>query len=319
MFTAVLHYILPRQSNDHKAKLLHLSTLILLVGLIVFYQFMLVSVPISGARILGYAANISTEEIIELTNEKRLEKGTGTLRLNSLLSAAAQMKGEDMLSKGYWSHVSPDGIQPWKFFLDQGYKYRYAGENLARDFSNPRAVVDAWMASPSHKENLLSAKYEEIGVAVVEGDLNGVDTTLVIQLFGTRQDSDQLGIPIAAAASNDSIEDAASINLPDDQIETNAQTDTETGPNSEITEHETNVEPVSISSIQEDRFLISPFVATRGISIAIVGSLMMVMVADIVMISQNKIPRRGSKIAAHLVFLGMVFTIVLIAKAGRIL
>lgn len=129
--------------------------------------------PLFGVRILGYAANISSTEIVSLTNQKRTEAGVSSLIYNLQLEQAARQKGQDMIENDYWAHVAPDGTEPWVFFVDAGYKYRYAGENLARDFSNPQDAINAWMASPSHKDNLLSDKYKEIGIAVVEGDLGG--------------------------------------------------------------------------------------------------------------------------------------------------
>jgi len=165
------HYFFPRHSNNHKAKLLHASTLYFLILSLVIYQVLLQALPLTGLKILGYAANIPPDKVIELTNQKRNDAGVGNLVYNPLLSSAARAKGEHMLTQDYWAHVAPDGTQPWKFFTDVGYVYRYAGENLARDFSDPTSTVDAWMASPSHKENLLSAKYKDIGVAVVEEHL----------------------------------------------------------------------------------------------------------------------------------------------------
>jgi len=102
--------------------------------LFVFIQSLLNFLPKAGVKILGYAANIPVESVLSLTNEKRKAAGLPELKLDPVLSQAAKNKGEDMLAKDYWAHISPDGVEPWKFFLDAGYQYRYAGENLARDF-----------------------------------------------------------------------------------------------------------------------------------------------------------------------------------------
>ena len=104
-----------------------------------------------------------------------------------------------MIDRDYWAHVAPDGTQPWKFFTSFGYKYRYAGENLARDFSNASSAMDAWMNSPTHKENILNPKYKEIGIGVVEGDLAGTDTTIIVQFFGATY-ADKVVQPIAQVA-----------------------------------------------------------------------------------------------------------------------
>jgi len=91
-----------------------------------------------------------------------------------------------MFAKDFWAHIAPDGTTPWKFILDSGYKYLYAGENLAKDFQTSDDVVAAWMASKmGHRENILNTHYNEIGVAVVNGTLGGFQTTLVVQMFGS--------------------------------------------------------------------------------------------------------------------------------------
>ena len=72
------------------------------------------------------------------------------------------------------------------FFRCRYYDYRYGYENLARDFGTTSPMVKAWMNSPTHKENIVSTRYQETN-AVVNGVLNGVETTLVVQLFGTQK------------------------------------------------------------------------------------------------------------------------------------
>ena len=136
-------------------------------------------------KILGFATSIYVEEIVNLTNKEREELGVGQLTESPILNNVAKEKAKDMFAKNYWSHTSPDGIMPWYFFQDAQYNYLYAGENLARDFYTSGAVVAAWAASPSHRDNLLSKNYKEIGVAVVNGLLDNRETTLVVQVFGT--------------------------------------------------------------------------------------------------------------------------------------
>src|SRR5260221_9241038 len=190
------HLFLPRASNHHKAKILHPSSLLVLAFLVGIFQFTLHAAPITHPAVLGYAAQISTNDVIKFTNEKRAEAGLTSVTFNQALTDAALEKGHYMIDHDFWAHVAPDGTEPWFFFQKHGYKYRYAGENLARDFSGAQSAVDAWMASPSHRENMLSPKYKDIGVAVVEGDLSGSDTTIVVQLFGTLL-ADTPSVPIA--------------------------------------------------------------------------------------------------------------------------
>lgn len=178
------HIFLPSPRNNFRAKAIQPSGIFLIA--IVFLLLYALRVSTHVSNILGYTADkLPVENIVDATNKKRAEMGLPTLKVDEKLSQAAHKKGEDMLAHDYWAHVAPDGTTPWYFFDQAGYSFRYAGENLARDFLSPETVVDAWMASPTHRKNLLSEKYEDIGIAVVEGDLNGRPTTLVVQLFGT--------------------------------------------------------------------------------------------------------------------------------------
>ena len=197
-FKLLRHLFIPHESNNQKAKLLHPSSLLLIaVGLIAF-QLVLGFVHKAFPQVLGYAANISPSEVIRLTNTQRVANGLGALSENSTLDGAALAKGNDMLAKGYWAHFAPDGTSPWSFFLKFGYKYKYAGENLARDFPDAVSAVNAWMNSPSHKENILNPNYSEIGIGVVEGSLAGADTTIIVQFFGAPL-SGEVTIPVAKA------------------------------------------------------------------------------------------------------------------------
>ena len=298
------HYFFPRHSNNHKAKLLHASTLYFLILSLVIYQVLLQALPLTGLKILGYAANIPPDKVIELTNQKRNDAGVGNLVYNPLLSSAARAKGEHMLTQDYWAHVAPDGTQPWKFFTDVGYVYRYAGENLARDFSDPTSTVDAWMASPSHKENLLSAKYKDIGVAVVEGDLGGVETTLVVQLFGSPYIDSTPSVPIASADIQGTLAPTPSPQPTETLIPT-PTLQVVTAPSGDI-----SVKP---------KILISPFSSTKGMSLVTIGMLLIVLVVDGLIVANKKITRIGGRTFAHLAFLGMILAIILIAQAGEIL
>lgn len=279
-----IHLFSPQESNNHKARAIQTSSLTFLILAIFLYQIGLEILPHVGVKVLGYAANISPDEVIRLTNEKRLANGVSPVTLNPLLSQAAQAKGADMLNKDYWAHVSPDGAQPWKFFKDFGYSYHYAGENLARDFSSPEAVVDAWIASKSHRDNLLSSKYNEIGIAVVEGDLSGVDTTLVIQFFGTKFEAI---LPPKTVVS------------------------------------QSNVKPIISSSTtlakESGPVLISPFSSTKKVTLVLILSLTVIFFIDWLIVTRKGVYRVGGKPLAHIGFLSMIIAIVLIVKGGQIL
>lgn len=309
---ALSHYFLPGHTNNNKAKILHSSSIFLLAVFLIVYQIIIEVLPLSGIRVLGYAANIKPDEIIRLTNQKRAQAGVPSLEYNYALSEAARLKGENMLLLDYWAHTAPDGTEPWKFFADVDYKYRYAGENLARDFSDPTSAVDAWMASPSHRDNLLSGKYKEIGVAVVEGDMAGVDTTIIVQLFGTRLTDTTAEIPAAQAKAQiiPSVTRIPSISITPDitgQV-------TISGNENIISTNKPIEEKTSGFKI-----LLSPFESTRSVAIVTTTLLLIVLVVDGIIVARRKIPRISGRVFAHLAFLGMILSILLIARAGKIM
>lgn len=188
------HWLIPRESNNHKARILHPSGLVLVIIVLLLFQLVLRSAVRSHPSILGIAKDITSERLLALTNAEREKKGLKPLHLDSVLSEAANEKAQYMLSHNYWAHTAPDGTTPWEFFNKAGYRYLYAGENLAKEFEVSDGVVSAWMQSPSHRANILRPEYQDIGFAVVNGELEGEKTTLVVELFGTKQSSSLSGL-----------------------------------------------------------------------------------------------------------------------------
>ncbi|MGE5392607.1 MAG: CAP domain-containing protein [Candidatus Saccharibacteria bacterium] len=125
---------------------------------------------------------ITADKILQLVNQDRARYGLSALELDPTLNLAAYAKAEDMSEKGYFNHVSPEGTKPWDFFKALGYDYTFAGENLALNFSDPRDLESSWMSSPSHRENILSPNYSDLGLAVV----SQADRIMVVQFFGSR-------------------------------------------------------------------------------------------------------------------------------------
>lgn len=135
---------------------------------------------------LAQASDITAEMVIKLTNKARQSAGVAELKKNDLLTKAAQQKAEDMLDKDYFAHVSPQGKSPWDFIEGAGYDYHFAGENLAINFTNSEEQQKAWMESELHRKNILNPEYEEIGVAVRSGKIDGEKTIVTVQEFGTQ-------------------------------------------------------------------------------------------------------------------------------------
>ncbi|HEX9502698.1 MAG TPA: CAP domain-containing protein [Patescibacteria group bacterium] len=128
------------------------------------------------------ATVLSQQEILDLVNQDRINHGLSTLNLNSTLNLAALAKAQDMRIHKYFAHTSPTGATPWHWFKTMGYNYTYAGENLAEGYSDAQDLENSWMASPTHRANILSPFYSEVGLAVVSYH----NTNLVVQMFGSK-------------------------------------------------------------------------------------------------------------------------------------
>lgn len=328
IYSSFAHLFFPRHTNNHKAKLLHFSSLFTLcIGLIAF-QLLLRFIPDSHSsqqNILGYASQISINEVIQLTNEKRLAAGLSPVTFNQQLTDAAKEKGQHMLANDYWAHVAPDGTEPWHFFQVHNYKYRYAGENLARDFSSASAAVDAWMASPSHRDNMLSSKYKDVGVAVVEGDLGSSDTTVIVQLFGTLLSDSGQSVPLVQAKTNVSPTGkppvaGTSINITSSPSPSPTETPLAVSENQIPPSTEQLVE-TTISEREPSLWsqLFLPYQITRTLSFSVLTLLLLVTVLDAIIIARRKTPRVSGRAFAHIAFLGMIIIVILIVKAGKIL
>lgn len=182
------------QAGQHHAHALSLTALFVYFQFFVFLTLGFYFVRATAPQILG-TASFGADQIIALTNQKRVQNGLGTLTFNGLLAQAASAKAANMFSENYWAHNSPSGKTPWSFINAAGYRYVTAGENLARDFGDAPSVVNAWMNSPTHRSNLLDKNFAEIGVAVESGKLQGRDGILVVQMFGSQVS--QIAAPLA--------------------------------------------------------------------------------------------------------------------------
>jgi len=177
-------HIIPHARNGYQPHILHHRAM----GLFALLLFtMKISVLIaSGFSVAGpaYSSAITPEKVLELTNLSRQDYGVAPLTHNSLLAVAAQNKANDMLTKSYFAHTSPQGISPWYWIQQTGYSYITAGENLAINFREAEDVGVAWMNSPGHKANIVNKYFEDIGIGIAQGVFEGHDTIFVVQMFG---------------------------------------------------------------------------------------------------------------------------------------
>jgi uncharacterized protein YkwD len=225
-----------------------------------------------------------------------------------------------MFANDYWAHVAPDGTTPWSFIKSSGYAYTTAGENLARDFNDTGAMVEAWMNSASHRENIVNAKFKEIGVAVVNGTLQGVETTLVVQLFGAPA--------VAAAAAPQAPAQAARVTVPETSVPAAPAVTVIPTVALEPAVTLTAARPIPQTALgvtltantnRGRTTLVQPLMLTKAVALAMLMLLLGVLLYDEWLVQHHKIPRTVGKNWAHLTLFSMAMVIVLTMSQGKVL
>lgn len=135
------------------------------------------------ASLLG-PAPFEDNEVVHLINQSRGNSGLSSLSVSEELNSAAESKLRHMIQNGYFAHFAPDGTSPWNFIRGAGYNYSAAGENLAVDFASAYSVHNALMNSATHRANIMSPLYSEVGIAVARGNYQGRNAVYVVQMFG---------------------------------------------------------------------------------------------------------------------------------------
>lgn len=192
--------VVPSRKNQYRPKLVSRYGFLAvgLVGLIL--QFGYNGVINSG--VLGSeASSLNEQTLLDRTNSERQLNGANSLSYSDKLAQAAALKVDDMFTNQYWAHDSPQGKKPWAWLDSVGYVYSVAGENLAKDFDSADAAVRAWMASDSHRKNILDNRYTEAGFAIKSGRLNGNDATIVVALYGEPVAQKNNGLLLGGSAS----------------------------------------------------------------------------------------------------------------------
>lgn len=174
----------PHADNDYKPHFLRLKSVLVMMIVVVVLGIGAVAAQRTIIERSDYLAAVISSAIVNLTNVDRGVNNLHYLAVNPVLERAAQLKAEDMAKKEYFAHTSPEGVSPWYWFKEAGYAFAYAGENLAIRFTDSIDVERAWMNSPSHRANILSGHFTEIGVGIAEGIYEGQKTIFVVQMFG---------------------------------------------------------------------------------------------------------------------------------------
>lgn len=279
----LLHLFIPKESNNHRAKILHNTNLFLTIVFLLLTSFFVQKLKVNFPSVLGVKADISTEKLLLLTNKERKDRGIVSLSFNEKLMEAAAKKADDMFKYNYWAHNSPSGKTPWIFIRSSGYNYVYAGENLARGFLTTEDVIKAWMASPDHRNNMLSSNYQDVGFAVKIGELNGKETVLVVEEFGNQN------IPIARNKT-------AAV----------------------ATASDTNVAVNNITSVKREPF-INSLSLSSNINMLVILIFIFSLLLDMIIIEKKKIMRFVGHNGDHILYLILILALIGILGKGVII
>ncbi len=282
------HHFIPHRHRldepQQRAHLISVTALLVYLQLIAVFAFGFYIVGVAKPDVLG-TATFGSGEIIKLTNHERNQNGLPDLAENKQLEQAAKAKAADMITFDYWAHYSPQGKSPWDFINSAGYKYTYAGENLARDFDDANSVVVAWMNSPSHRSNMLDENFREIGVAVADGKLGGREGILVVQEFGTNPSS-----PVAEKV--------------------NGQRQSQSESQSKQVAGESNVNPANL--------LGTKFGMAKYVSLGLLGFIFLLFVLEIITSLKFAHLKVQTSVFAHLLVLGFILAALWYSTAGAI-
>jgi hypothetical protein len=249
-------------------------------------------------HVLGISSNISITDLLADTNKQRAQNGLPALVLNQELDNAAMAKAQYMYKYNFWAHNAPDGTTPWVFIRNAGYPYVYAGENLARGYFTADDVVNAWMASPGHRENILSGNYHDIGFAVMAGNLTGEDTVLVVQMFGS-QNMQEAQAQTPSSTANFVLAPSPSIVVEAPVVSVSP------------TEGENITPPQEQVAAVSQQPLINSVMFSKNLTTLVLLVLLVVLVLDILYMRRKQVTRLVAHNLDHILFLGMILLLIL--------
>ena len=120
----------------------------------------------------GKVDEISEEQMLALVNKERTNRGLSVLAVDTQLQVLARSHSEDMLSRSYFSHFTPEGKSPFDRMNDANIIYQYAGENLAFS-ANTDLAMQGLMQSAGHRANILSPNFHKVGIGVISAGIYG--------------------------------------------------------------------------------------------------------------------------------------------------
>lgn len=313
MFGFLKHLFLPHEKNNYRAKIIHNSTLATILSFFLILNFAWYFISSVRPDILGISYSVSENELLDLVNKERAERGLHPLRINDQLSDAARRKAADMLEKNYWAHFAPDkSTSPWEFIRAAGYNYVHAGENLARGFTDAQPAMHAWMNSETHRDNILADKYQDIGFAIVPGTLTGEETVLIVEMFGSTTSQTLASAPQATIQGTSPPSSRVAIASAPDSVP--------------MPDSSTAVSPASSAGSQPGSFThvqsapkIDSRTTSKAVSTVGLTFLAFAFIMDFVIVERRKIPRIVGHNLDHIMLILTFLLFVYLQKSGSIL
>lgn len=174
----IAKYLIACPENDFHPPLLSYKAFLIYGLILLLLRILLGVIPTQGSA-------IDSGTLMQLINDERQRRNLPTLNNDTRLLVAAASKAQDMINRGYFGHIDPDGNYVWPRIEAAGYTpYKILGENLAIDFSTSEGMIRAWIDSPTHRENLLHPDFVDQGLSAIYGTFQGRYTNLTASLFG---------------------------------------------------------------------------------------------------------------------------------------
>lgn len=115
-------------------------------------------------------------QMLVMVNEERVKQGLKPVVADPEMTAVARKHSTDMFARGYFSHFTPEGKDPFDRMKADKVKFLAAGENLALA-RNVRMAHEGLMNSPGHRENILRPTYGRLGIGIMDGGIYGIMVT----------------------------------------------------------------------------------------------------------------------------------------------
>lgn len=189
----MLHWFVPHKGNKYHPHSIRWQSLVATAIVSLLMHIIYTYATTGQVAILGKTTSISSSEMLSLTNTQRIANNLEPFVLDPVLNQAAELKVKDMVDNNYWSHVSPSGVSPWSWIEGVGYKYVGAGENLAKNYPDENSILNAWMTSSAHRDNILNPDYRAMGVASSQDVINGKLTTIVVSYYAQPSEANLAG------------------------------------------------------------------------------------------------------------------------------